>query len=96
MFKLIARIAYTALVIIEAGIIFRLAVLIFNLNQSNTYILWLMHVTNILVAPFKGVLSSEYLLIGNWSIELVSIVALFFYVILAFITVEIIKAFSTD
>ena len=96
MFKFIARIGYTVLVLIEAVIISRVVILILNANANNSIIAFILKMSSQFINPFKGVLNSEFLKIGPVNIELTAIIALFFYMIAAFITIEIIKAFSND
>ncbi|MCK9368450.1 hypothetical protein M0R04_00520 [Candidatus Dojkabacteria bacterium] len=96
MFKIIAKIGYTVLVLIEATIISRIVILVLNANTSNKIIGYILSISSQLISPFKGILNSEFLQIGGVSLELTSVVALFFYMILAFIAIEIIKAFSNS
>ena len=96
MIKFIARIAYTILSIIQALIIFRIAIILLALNTGNSIISWIYNQSNVFVSPFRGILENEFLNIANFKLELTSIVALFVYLIIGFVFVEIIKAFTTE
>lgn len=96
MFKLIARLGYTVLVFVEAIIIVRIAVSMFNINTANRIVSWIISTSEIFINPFKGILANEYLRVLGFNLELTSVAALFFYMILAFVTIEIVKAFSSD
>lgn len=96
MIKFLARILYTFLSLVQALIIFRIAIIFFNLEKSNEIITWIYSTSNYFVSPFKGILQSETLNIANFTLELTSVVALFVILILGFVIIEIIKAFSID
>lgn len=96
MIKFVARIAYTVLSIIQALIIFRIMIILFSLNTSNSIISWIYNQSSIFVSPFKGILENEFLTIVNFKLELTSIVALFVYLIIGFVIIEIIKAFTME
>lgn len=96
MFKLFARIAYVIIDLIQALIIFRFAIIFFNISSSNSIIKWILNKSATFVSPFKGILDSDTLKLGTFTLDLNSIVAFFFFLILGFVIIEIIRAFSTD
>lgn len=96
MFKLFARIAYTIVVFIQGLIVLRFVILLFNVKATSSLIKWILDNSNTFVSPFNGVLETSTLSLGSLNLDLTSIVAFFFYMILGFVTIEIVKAFSTD
>lgn len=96
MFKLLARLAYTVAVLIQALLMLRFIIILFKVNTSNSIISWVMNTSNGFVSPFNGVLSNPNLVINGFVVDLTIIVALFFYLVVGFIAIEILKAFSIN
>jgi hypothetical protein len=95
MFRLLARLIYTLLLLVEALVAARFILLLINANTDNSLVAQAMKYSNYLVSPFKGIVD-DTLALGNLQFDLTSIVALVFYMILAFVAMEMIKAFSAD
>lgn len=93
MFKLLARIAYTILTLIEALVAIRFLLLLIKANKSNELVAFVMKNSEYFVKPFYGI-TTDVLNIGGILFDLTSIVALVFYMVLAFVATELLRAFS--
>jgi uncharacterized protein YggT (Ycf19 family) len=93
MFKLLFRLLYALTTFVETLVIFRIILKVINANTQNNIVSWIMNTTDILVSPFKDIVS-EKMLIDKFELELTSIVALLFYAIVAFLFSELAKSFS--
>lgn len=93
MLKLIIRLAYFLVIFIEALVLTRVVLLLINANTQNTFASWVMSTSAIFVNPFEGIVSTS-LQINDFSLPLTPLVALLFYVILAFALSELLKSFS--
>jgi hypothetical protein len=96
MFKLFGRLIYTAAVLVQALILTRFVALALNASKTNPLIKWVIDSSNTFVQPFIGILDNEFLKVAGFSLELTSVVAFFFFLIIGFISIEIVKAFSID
>jgi len=93
MLRLLTKLFYTCVLLIEGLISFRIILSVLNTN-SNSYILKTINkYSDFFIAPFYDIVD-EVLKIGGITIDLTVITALVFYIILAFIASEIAKAFS--
>lgn len=95
MLKLIFRLAYTAILFIEALIITRIVLVIINANTSNLFAGWVKDTSEIFISPFAGITANN-LQIDNFALPLTPIIALVFYIIAAFILSELLKSFSRE
>ncbi len=95
MFRLVARIIYTVLLLIEALVSIRFVLILVNANKNNEIVNLVMKNSEYFIQPFKGIVD-DILIFGSLRFELTSIIALVFYMILAFVAVEMIKAFSNS
>ena len=95
MIKFILRIVYIALMGIEALILARIILNIFNANFSNVYAGWIKNTSEIFISPFSGIMA-ESIKIESLVISLTPFVALIFYIIGGFIISELLKAFSKE
>jgi uncharacterized protein YggT (Ycf19 family) len=93
MFRLLFRLLYALTTFIETLVIFRIILKVINANTQNNIVSWIINTTDMLVSPFKDVVS-EKMLIDKFELELTSIVALIFYAIAAFLFSELAKSFS--
>ncbi|MCC7289804.1 hypothetical protein IT417_00940 [bacterium] len=96
MFKLVARLLYVATVSVQALIVLRISLIFFNIPDGGSIVNSILRWSGYFVSPFKGVLDFEVLQINVFRLELVSVVALFFYLIIGYVVIEMVKAFSTD
>jgi len=95
MLKLIIRLAYFGVIFIEGLIITRIVLLVLNANLENKFANWVFNTSTIYVKPFEGIVTSS-LQINNFTLELTPLVALLFYIIIAFVLSELLKSFSRE
>ncbi len=95
MIKLLLRLLYTAITFIEALIGIRFILLFINANKSNSLVNWVYEYSEPFVKPFYGITSSTLELFGV-KLDLNSLVALAFYMVVGYVVIELIKAFSRD
>ena len=95
MLKLLIRLAYIAIMFIEALVITRIILIIINASTENQFANWVMSISDILIQPFDGIVAST-LQINNFSLPLTPIIALLFYIVAAFVLSELQKAFSRE
>lgn len=93
MLTLLFKVLYAGDLLVEAGIIMRILLTVFDANISNTFVNWIYDTSSIFITPFEGVLSDS-VKIDNFTFELTPLVALVFYIIVAFVLSELVKAFS--
>ncbi|MBN1618828.1 YggT family protein [Candidatus Dojkabacteria bacterium] len=94
-FRVVAKIIYTVLVIIETLIVIRFVFKLVGSNAANVIVNWVYNASNVFVDPFKGIIPVNWT-IGRFIIDLDAVLALIVYMVLAFIIVEILKVFSAD
>jgi hypothetical protein len=95
MLKLIIRLAYFTVIFVEALILTRIILLIINANTANAFASWVLGTSSIFVQPFEGIIATS-LQINNFTLPLTPLVALLFYIILAFVLSELLKSFSRE
>jgi hypothetical protein len=66
-----------------------------NANTQNYLAAWVMNTSDMFVNPFDGIVASS-IRINNFAMPLTPLVALFVYVLAAFILSELLKAFSNE
>lgn len=92
-FRFLAQIFYTILLIIETLISLRFVFKLVGANNSNWMVELVYELSSIFVQPFVGILDGDWKL-GRFYIDVDALVALLIYMIIAFVVVEIIKVFS--
>ena len=95
MLEFIIRIAYTAVMLIEALILGRIVTDIVKANADNTIVSWIKNISDIFIKPFEGITSST-LKIDNFEIYITPIIALVFFMIAAFILSELLRSFNRE
>jgi hypothetical protein len=93
MLSLLFKILYAADLLIEGSIVMRIILTLVKAKSTNTFVKWIQDMSEIFITPFNGIVA-DFLKIDNFQIELAPIVALVFYIIIAFILSELVKAFS--
>lgn len=93
MFRLIAKIVYTILLIVETIISLRLIFTFVKANQTNEIVALIYRISDIFVSPFTGIIVDS-VRVGNFIIDTTALLALIVYMVLAFIMIEIIRAFT--
>jgi hypothetical protein len=95
MLKLIIRLAYFAVVLIEGLILTRIVLLVINADLENDFAGWMFDTSSIFVKPFEGIVTTS-LQINDFTLALTPFVALLFYIIIAFVLTELLKSFSRE
>jgi len=93
MLSLLFKILYALDLLVEASIVMRIILLILNANQSNTFVGWVYDISTIFITPFESIIVQS-IKIDNFTMELTPLVALVFYIVIAFVLSELVKAFS--
>jgi|AntAceMinimDraft_9_1070365.scaffolds.fasta_scaffold32011_2 hypothetical protein len=93
MLSLLFKILYALDLLIEASIVMRIILLILGANQSNTFVSWIYDISTMFITPFEGIIAQS-IQIDNFTMELTPLVALVFYIVIAFVLSELVKAFS--
>lgn len=93
MFRLIAKVIYTILLIVETVVSVRLIFTFVQANQSNQIVAFVYRLSDIFVSPFVGIVAQS-VRVGNFIIDTTALLALIVYMVLAFIMIEIIRAFT--
>ena len=93
MFKLLFRLLYAITTFAETVIIFRIILKIINADGTNTLVSWVYNLSDYLISPFEGVVAQR-MLIDKFQIELTPIIALIFYIIVAFVFSELGRSFK--
>ncbi len=95
MFRVLAKLGYMALVLIEGLVSIRFVIILINANPQNSLIAMALRVSEIFVRPFYGV-TTDTIKFSGITFDLTCLVSLLFYMILGFICLELIKAFSEN
>lgn len=93
MLSLIFKILYAADLLIEASIVMRMILTLVKANATNTYVKWIYDISTMFVTPFEGIIAKS-IKINNFTFDLTPLMALVFYIVIAFVLSELIKAFS--
>lgn len=92
-FLALARILYTCLLFIETVVSIRFVFKLIGANESNVIVRTVYEVSNIFVDPFVGIVTGEWE-IGRFYIDVDALVSLVLFMIIAFVVIEIIRAFT--
>ena len=93
MFSLLFKILYALDLLVEASIVMRIILTVLNANQSNIFVNWVFDISTIFITPFEGIIAQS-IKIDNFTMELTPFISLVFYIVIAFVLSELIKAFS--
>lgn len=93
MLSLLFKLLYAADLLVEASIVMRIVFSIVKANDSNTFVKWVYDISTMFIQPFDGIIEKS-LKIDNFTIDLNPLIALVFYIVIAFVLSELIKAFS--
>jgi hypothetical protein len=92
-FRVIAKIFYIVLLAIETIVSIRFVFKLIGASGSNRIVRFVYETSDVFIEPFRGVVSGNWELAGFY-IDVDALLALAIYMILAFVTIEIIKVFS--
>lgn len=93
LFRFLAQIVYTILVIIETLLSLRFILKLINIGNQVGIIAWLYNTTDKLLRPFLGIVSDSVVFWG-FTIELTTLLVLFILSVISYAVYEIIKAYS--
>lgn len=93
MFKLIAKIIYSVLLFIETILAIRFVLTIIEADSTFELVKLVYDVSNFFLTPIIGLVPSVIYFLG-FAIDSLALVGLIIYMILAFVTIELIKTFS--
>ena len=88
---LLFKLLYILVSFAETLIIFRIVMTIIGADQTNSFVMWVYSISDILITPFEGITVSEIYL-DKLKIELTPIIALIFFAIIGFIFSELSKS----
>lgn len=92
-FRVLAQILYTILLLIETLISFRFIFKLLRANEKNQIVTWVYELSSIFVRPFEGIIQGN-VEIGRFIVDVDAVIALIIYMILAYVVVEIMKVFT--
>lgn len=93
LFRFLAQIIYTFLIIIETLLSLRFILKLINVGNQVGIIAWLYNTTDKILSPFIGIVSDSVNFFG-FTIELTTLLVLFILSIISYAVYEIIKAYS--
>jgi hypothetical protein len=94
-FRVLAKIFYIALLVIETLIAIRFVFKLIGAEDSNFLVNLVYQASNVFIEPFTGIISGDWTL-GPLYFDLDALLALAIYMILAFVMIELIKVFGPD
>lgn len=92
-FRVIAKILYSILLIIETIIAVRFVFMLVGANENNPFVSLVYEISSIFVNPFQNIFDVNWSL-GRFYIDVDAVVALVIYMLAAFVAIEINKVFS--
>ncbi len=95
MIRLLIKLFYTAITLIEGLIGIRFILNLINANKNNDIVAAVFQYSEPFVKPFYGITSSTFNMFGI-EFDLNSLVALVFFMVIGYIAIELMKAFSRD
>ena len=91
--RLAAKFFYIVLLFIETVISIRFVFKLINANSDNVIVNAVYELSDVFIAPFMGIIDGDWH-IGRFYIDVNALVALLVYMILTFVTIEIVKVFT--
>lgn len=93
LFRILAQIGYTFLIILEALLSIRFVLKLFNIPGTALIVHWLYSFTDKVLAPFVGIIPFSVNVFG-FTLELTTLLVLFFISLASYALYEIIKAYT--
>ena len=94
MFRLIAKIIYTVLLFIETIIAIRFVFTLIQASRSSAFVDMIYSASNFFLDPFAGIGIPNQVIFAGLVFDTFALVGLIIYMVIAFILVEMIRAFS--
>lgn len=91
--RIIAQILYTIDLLIETIISLRFIFKLFGASEANAIVRWIYEISGAFISPFEGIITANWH-IGSLYIDVNALVALVVYMLVAFVLIEIVKAFT--
>lgn len=92
-FLALARILYTCLLIIETVVSIRFVFKLIGASDSNFIVRTVYEISDIFVDPFVGIVTGDWEF-GRFFIDVDALITLVLFMIVAFVVIEIIHAFT--
>lgn len=93
MLKLIAKIAYTIVILAQLLVSLRLVLIFVDASPDNAFSSWIFENSEPIIRPFHGLVQENYE-IGGFNIELTSLVAIICLGLISYILSQMVKTFS--
>jgi hypothetical protein len=94
MFRLIAKIFYAILLFIETVIAIRFVFTLLQASRASVFVNWTYNVSDFFLSPFAGFGIPSQVYFGGFIFDTAALLGLVLYMVLGFILVEMIRAFS--
>ncbi|KKR06076.1 MAG: hypothetical protein UT34_C0001G0116 [candidate division WS6 bacterium GW2011_GWF2_39_15] len=95
MLRLFTKLIYSLILLIQALVSIRFVLLLIDASAKNSLVNLVYQYSEYFVRPFRGITQDVFVLAGV-EFDLTSLVALAFFIILGYITYEMVKAFSRE
>ncbi len=93
MLKVIAKLAYMVVLLVQLLISLRFVLKFVNANPENTFSKWIFENSNPIIEPFKGLVQESYQVWG-FDVEVISLVAVVCLMIVGYVLSQMVKTFS--
>jgi len=93
MFRFLAKVFYACLVLIETLVAIRFVFKLIGANAQNTIVSRVYELSSVFVAPFQGIVTGDWKF-GRYFVDVDALVSLVIYMLIAFVTIEIINIFT--
>lgn len=93
MLKLLAKIAYTIVILAQLLVALRLVLKFVDADPENAVAKWIFENSEQIIAPFRGLVQESYT-VGGFNVELTSLVAIVCFGIISYILSQMVKTFS--
>jgi len=93
LFRFLAQIGYTFLIIVETLISLRFVLKLINVQPVAKIVVWLYDITDSILAPFAGIVPESIKILG-FTVELTTLLVIALVSLCAYALYEIIKAYS--
>lgn len=94
MFRLIAKILYTVLLLIETVLAIRFVFTILQASKNSIFVNFIYNLSDKFLAPFAGIGVPSQIVFGGFVFDTFALLGLVIYMVIGFILVEMIRAFS--
>jgi uncharacterized protein YggT (Ycf19 family) len=89
------KIVYAIVQLIEGLLAVRFILEFFSANNANSFVSWIYQYSDPFIKPFEGVITYKFSLFG-FPIDINTLVAIFFFAILGYMILGLVKAFRSE